>query len=255
MAGFARRFEARFLTFLIVFAVTLAVLIVLRQVWAGREVSVSGTLVWQLLVWMPLVALPRVMAWLAGRVNRNQAIRWRIMSAMLVAVFLAVHVVWYVALSSLISPLSDLPNTRFGVFPYFFLFFAMMDIAIIWGTSVRVGLVETLKEKPSPDQEEAIVVKSGANSILLPAETIHWIAAEDYYARIHSEKGVHLLRQPMKVLADRLPAGDFIQIHRSTIVRRDFIDRREGNSIVLRDGTSRPASRAGLQRLAESMSL
>jgi len=59
----------------------------------------------------------------------------------------------------------------------------------------------------------------------------------------------------MKVLADRLPAGDFVQIHRSTIVRRDFIDRRDGNRIVLRDGTSRQASRAGLLRLAECMSL
>ena len=109
-----------------------------------------------------------------------------------------------------------------------------------------------LEQKPSPDIEDVITVRQGYNNVLLQPENIQWVSAEDYYARLHTDSKSYLIREPLKVLLDRLPEGDFIQIHRSTIVRRTFIESYTAKEATLRDGSVRRISRSGMKRLQQT---
>ncbi|MEX0300174.1 MAG: LytR/AlgR family response regulator transcription factor, partial [Kordiimonas sp.] len=104
---------------------------------------------------------------------------------------------------------------------------------------------------PSKKKGDIITVKKGANNILVQPSDILWIAAEDYYSKLHTKDGDHLLRQPLKVLADRLPKEKFVQIHRSTIVNIDFVKEANSKTIMLMDGTLRSVSRQGYKRFSE----
>jgi two-component system response regulator AlgR len=68
------------------------------------------------------------------------------------------------------------------------------------------------------------------------------IVAEGDYARVHSGADSWLVHATMHALLERLSSKQFIQLHRSIIVRRDFIERlvHEGRHWIarLRDGTS-----------------
>jgi len=61
------------------------------------------------------------------------------------------------------------------------------------------------------------------------------------YLELHTDHGVHLVRETLKAVVPRLGDG-FVRIHRSTLVRRDDIVRIERGgtgavSVVLRSGT------------------
>jgi DNA-binding LytR/AlgR family response regulator len=127
----------------------------------------------------------------------------------------------------------------------------MMDIVFLWGVWGRLGAFRLVEEKPSRDIEEVITVKKGYNNIIVPMENITWVAAENYYARIYTSDESFLLREPLKVLLDRLPENEFIQIHRSTLVRVSFIERFNVNELVLKDGTIRRISKGGMKKLRQ----
>ena len=83
---------------------------------------------------------------------------------------------------------------------------------------------------------------------VVPVEDIRFISAEDTYVKVHTDEEAYLLRERMHVLDDRLPAADFVRIHRSTIVRTDLIEavlHRSGGdyAVRLRDGTRLTVSR------------
>ncbi len=71
--------------------------------------------------------------------------------------------------------------------------------------------------------------------------SIDKVTAEGDYMRVHSGGNSWLIHATMHSLAERLSSADFIKLHRSTIVRHDFIQRmyREGGHWVvsLEDGS------------------
>lgn len=93
---------------------------------------------------------------------------------------------------------------------------------------------------------------------LLEPESIRWVAAEGDYVRLHTADGEHLLRETMRGLEERLADAHFIRIHRSTLVRADYVREvrsrgRGRHAAVLRDGTQRDISRSGQERLEEAL--
>ena len=76
---------------------------------------------------------------------------------------------------------------------------------------------------------------------------MHWIEAEDYYVRIHSDRGRHLVRTPLATLEARLNPRDFLRVHRGAIVNvQKVAEVRDagGMTLVLIDGTELPVSRS-----------
>lgn len=103
-----------------------------------------------------------------------------------------------------------------------------------------------------------IGVRYGDRVHLLEPESIRWVAAEGDYVRLHTAQGEHLLRETMRGLEERLAGGRFIRIHRSTLVRADYVREvrsrgRGRHAAVLRDGTRRDISRSGQERLEEAL--
>jgi two-component system LytT family response regulator len=95
---------------------------------------------------------------------------------------------------------------------------------------------------------------------LVRTSEIKWVEAAGDYAKVHAEGRSFLLRATMQGLERRLDPSKFIRIHRSTIINLDFVQEIRGShgaeyAIVLKDGTSRPASERGREQLARALGI
>ena len=123
----------------------------------------------------------------------------------------------------------------------------------------QLGSRAGAKQTPAPAAEylRTLVVRSRDREILIPVDAVEYIAADDVYAEVHWEAGVHLVRQPLDLLERQLDPADFVRVHRAFIVRRDSVAalRRTadgGRVLVLHSGAEVPVSRRRrrtLQRL------
>jgi two-component system, LytTR family, response regulator len=73
---------------------------------------------------------------------------------------------------------------------------------------------EALRSSPM----ERIAVKTAGKVSIVRVRQIDWIEGDGNYARLHVGRSVHLLRQTLKSLADRLDPDLFVRIHHSCIV-------------------------------------
>ncbi len=94
-----------------------------------------------------------------------------------------------------------------------------------------------------------IAVPTETGEMLIDAEEIDWIEAEDYHAGIHAGGKRFRVRESLTALEARLDPARFVRIHRSAIVRLDRVrEWRMGTAdreavVILRDGTELPISR------------
>jgi LytTr DNA-binding domain-containing protein len=92
-----------------------------------------------------------------------------------------------------------------------------------------------------PTDEQALWVRCGDELKRIDFPVIDKIVAEGDYARVYSQGHSWLLHATMHSLFERLGSKQFVQLHRSMIVRSSFIDRlahEERHWIArLRDGT------------------
>jgi two-component system LytT family response regulator len=98
--------------------------------------------------------------------------------------------------------------------------------------------------RPTPRHLE---IRDGGRTTFVLLEAIERVDAAGHYLCVHALGQVHLLRTPIAELIERL-GGDFVRVHRSTLVRLDRIaaitDRRNGDGdIKLVDGSVVPLSR------------
>lgn len=101
-----------------------------------------------------------------------------------------------------------------------------------------------------------VVVKKGTNINIVPVGDIRYIEAQDDYVMLYYTGGKALKQQRMKLYEELLPAGQFVRIHRSYIVRLDAIARlepygKETYVTVLKSGEKLPVSRSGYKLLKE----
>lgn len=105
---------------------------------------------------------------------------------------------------------------------------------------------------------ERILLRSGGEIYFVRAEDIDWIEAEGDYMKFHAAGRVHLLRETMGNLEERLDPRRFIRIHRSTIVNIDRVRKLSPSfageyAVILHDGTKLRLSRGYHDRLQELM--
>jgi two-component system LytT family response regulator len=103
---------------------------------------------------------------------------------------------------------------------------------------------------------ERLRVKSKGRMLLVKTDEIDWIDSEGNYALLHMGTAVHRLRERLKDLEARLDPGQFIRIHRSTIVNVDRIKEIQQGPhrdyvVGLTDGTRLAASRSYTRRLRQ----
>jgi two-component system LytT family response regulator len=105
---------------------------------------------------------------------------------------------------------------------------------------------------------ERLVIKAAGRIYFLETGEIDWIEAEGNYVSVHSAKKSHLLRETISSLESQLDPKKFVRIHRSSIVRLDFIQELQPwfhgeYRVILHDGTQLTLSRNHRDKLQEAL--
>lgn len=105
---------------------------------------------------------------------------------------------------------------------------------------------------------ERLVVKRAGRVFFIEVGDVDWIEAADYYARVHVGPESFLLRKTMKSLEESLDPARFVRVHRSSIVRLDFVRElqpyfRGEYVVVLQDGTKLRLSRGRRRRIEQAL--
>ncbi len=74
------------------------------------------------------------------------------------------------------------------------------------------------KQKALPKFLTAFLIKDGARTTRIQADSLDWIGSEDSYTVLHGEGGKHLYSDSLTKLEKQLDPEDFVRIHRSCIV-------------------------------------
>lgn len=89
----------------------------------------------------------------------------------------------------------------------------------------RVVLAQSDKSAPDDQpgdvpvvEDETIPVELGGVTRFITRSQVRYAQAHGDYARLHTERGSHLIRIPLSVLEDRWESAGFVRIHRSTLV-------------------------------------
>lgn len=105
---------------------------------------------------------------------------------------------------------------------------------------------------------DRLVVKRGGRVFFIDVGTIERIQAANYYVRVHVGAESYLLRMTMNSLEESLDPARFVRVHRSSIVRLDFIRElqpyfRGEYVVLLQDGTKLRLSRSRRRRIEQAL--
>ena len=107
---------------------------------------------------------------------------------------------------------------------------------------------------PAP-RLQRIVVHERGRSLIVPLAEVRRLSAAGNYVEVHTAQRRHLVRATLSRLALRLDPAEFLRVHRSHLVRADFIAETAPHAhgdlrLVLRDGTELSMSRRYRRLLA-----
>ena len=167
----------------------MAVAITWRVAHRPEAASFLPILGWQFLIWLPWVGLYYVVRQLVRRLGTYQdatlvGLTLHILAAILIA---STHLFWFWQVSSRTSPFLDAPDTRFGAFAFFFVFWFLMDLLLYWAILAR----------PEPDQraQESLAGDATTDSTNLTGGTLEILAGGTYNAAGILRRPAHRLRQ------------------------------------------------------------
>jgi two-component system LytT family response regulator len=105
-----------------------------------------------------------------------------------------------------------------------------------------------------PREPNRLAVKKAGRIYLVRAEDVDWLEADGNHVRLHIGKDAHLIRDTLARVEERLPAGAFMRIHRSTIVNvsriREIQPWFQGDYVLLlTDGTRLTSGRSYRERV------
>jgi len=114
-------------------------------------------------------------------------------------------------------------------------------------------LAALLAARETERAKERIVVQTSRGKLILNADEVDWIEADDYYAAVHAGSARHLVRESLASLEERLNPEIFVRTHRSAIVNVDRVcelRKEAGESFLVLAGGSRiPISRRRRARI------
>lgn len=130
-----------------------------------------------------------------------------------------------------------------------------MVVALKWG-NLLLPQVAAKKLSGLPQEEEVkekeatmLSVKSGTETILIPIAQIIRLHKDENYVVIHTRGRRVLVRTSLRKLEDKLPANNFVRIHRSHLVSINAVGSFTTAEVILKTGASLPLSRAHKGRL------
>jgi two-component system LytT family response regulator len=125
-------------------------------------------------------------------------------------------------------------------------------------TAAKSNIIEKLSSQKLSEKDHLsrVVVKKNNKIIIIPADRIINIEAQDDYVLITSNEGSYLKTKTMKFFEENLDPAEFMRIHRSHIIRIDKIKNielleKESYRVTLENGTACPVSKSGYAKLKE----
>ncbi len=103
-----------------------------------------------------------------------------------------------------------------------------------------------------------LVIRDRGQNHLVPVGSIDYVEAQDDYIVVHAEGKTWMKTQSLSDLEAQLDNAQFVRVHRSYLVNVESVQSmgrlsKDVQSVVLKDGTALPVSRAGLERLKAVM--
>ena len=239
-----------FVFLFLIIAFVLGGLIYWREYATRDQVSLIHVLIWQIGVWAP---------WILGfillrKMHRN-LVNTKIGLAKLTligVVLVGLHFGWFFLLSSTASPYLNLPGSRFGVYRYFFVFWTLIDLALLW------FMVDKLNTSQEQTEKIPLLLEltRGGNKFFCKPSDIQWLVSENYYTKLATNQGIFMMRKPLKTYLEILPMHTFLKIHRSTIINMDYVvelARGSGSTleVIMQDGTRRRVSKSFIKEVTQ----
>jgi DNA-binding LytR/AlgR family response regulator len=75
----------------------------------------------------------------------------------------------------------------------------------------------------SPKRDEMVTIKDGHRTIVVKADDIIFIKADNVYVEIFASSKRYLVRQSLSAFVEELSKKDFIRVHRSYVINKKFI--------------------------------
>jgi two-component system LytT family response regulator len=105
---------------------------------------------------------------------------------------------------------------------------------------------------------DRIAVKSGTKIKIIYIERVEYLESQDDYVMIHTAEGKYLKQKTMKFFENHLPTQSFVRVHRSYMVRLDFISQielyeKDSYIIKLKNDETIPVSKSGYNRLRATL--
>jgi DNA-binding LytR/AlgR family response regulator len=163
----------------------------------------------------------------------------------------SIHFGWFFFVSSYYSPYLGFPATRYGVYPYFFIFWSAIDIGLL---GFVFDQINRNKEDPRTFDTIRIELVRGDKKYFCESRQVYWLAADNYYTKLYTEYGTFLMRKSLKHFKDLLPPEEFKKIHRSTVININQVSqlvrgKNDSLEVVLKDGNKRRVSRKYMKEL------
>jgi len=113
------------------------------------------------------------------------------------------------------------------------------------------ALIESVAQ---PEERQRIVVKKGANIVIVPVHAVYYIEAYDDYVKIHTKEGFYLKKKTMSHYEQALDPALFVRVHRSYLLNVQELTKiepmeKDNHVALLKNGMRIPLSQSGYTKL------
>lgn len=120
------------------------------------------------------------------------------------------------------------------------------------------ALLETTSQQA--EEQQRIVVKKGANIVIIPVHKVHYLEAYDDYVKIHMAEGFYLKKKTMGHFEQSLNPVQFVRVHRSYMINLEELTRiepleKDNHVVLLKSGARIPLSQSGYTKLKETLGI
>ena len=130
---------------------------------------------------------------------------------------------------------------------------------IIAKPSITTKIKEFVQERQEQEETiDRIAVKTGTKIRIIYIEDVEYLESQDDYVMIYTADGKYLKQKTMKFFEHHLPSQSFIRVHRSYMVRIDFVSQielyeKDSYIIKLKNNQAIPVSKTGYNRLRNAL--
>lgn len=240
----------KFLFILLSIALVLGALIYWREYSSREQVNIFSVILWQLVIWTPWIGGFFVLKKIHQKKARTSV--GRLLPFLIGLLLIVAHFGWFFVVSNNFSPYLDFEGSRFGVYRYFFIFWTLIDMALVW------YIIDTLGNLKNEHLvlPRLVELTRGNKKFYLEPNQIHLLVSENYYTKLFTSQGPFIVRKPLKDFHKELPSQLFRKIHRSTIINVQQVSeltRGTGTSleVIMKDGTRKRVSKSYIKDITD----